>query len=145
MKRIFALMILFCVTVPALAQVVPAAIRADVKSIMTAPQDGLRVILTGTIIGSLGGNDYMFTDGTGHVRISVDADLLSGQALVKGTRIELAGRVNHHLTGNIVTVSVDYITVLKGRADAGKPTWGARHGLAALCRQSRIADPDCMI
>ena len=115
MQRIlFAL--LLGVTAPTIAQVGTPPLKTDVQSILAAPDDGQRVTLRGRIVGRLGNEEYMFTDGTGHIRVRIEGRLLSGQMLGKGTRIEIDGQVDEHLLDDAVDIDVERVLVLKGSA-----------------------------
>jgi uncharacterized protein (TIGR00156 family) len=117
MLKIIPLLLLFAAA-PALAQFDPA-VKADVKSILAAPDDGQRVILRGTITGKVGEEQYMFTDGTGHIQLDVEDRLLWGQILSEGTRVEVEGKVNEHWFSDVIDIDVERVLVLKGKADAG--------------------------
>ena len=120
---LFAL--LLGVTAPTIAQVGSPTLKTDVQSILAAPENGLRVTLRGKIVGRLGNEEYMFTDGTGHIRIRIEGRLLSGQILGKGTRILIDGQVDKHLLGDVVDIDVERVLVLKGSASAeSKPVAG---------------------
>lgn len=117
MKRIF-LVLLLLVGAPAFGQfAVP--VKTDVESILSAPDDGMRVILRGTIAGKLDKEQYMFTDGSGYIPIDVEDRILWGQVLVKGTRVEIEGKVDKHFFSDAIDIDVERVMVLKGSADAG--------------------------
>ena len=124
MKRIL-LTLLLCVAVPVFAQYAITTVESDVRSILAAPDDGQRVLLRGEITGKIDDEEYMFTDGTGNIRLDIDDDLLWGQILTQGTRVEIEGKVDKHLFGDAVDINVERVFVLKGTAGAGaKPASG---------------------
>lgn len=124
MKRIL-LTLLLCVAVPVFAQYAITTVESDVRSILAAPDDGQRVLLRGEITGKIDDEEYMFTDGTGNIRLDIDDDLLWGQILTQGTRVEIEGKVDKHLFGDAVDINVERVLVLKGTAGAGaKPASG---------------------
>jgi uncharacterized protein (TIGR00156 family) len=82
-------------------------------------------LLRGEITGKIDDEEYMFTDGTGNIRLDIDDDLLWGQVLTQGTRVEIEGKVDKHLFGDAVDIDVERVLVLKGTAGAGgKPSNG---------------------
>src|SRR5690606_10498292 len=83
MKKALAVL-LMCVAVPALAQFGSPVAKTDVQSILGAPDDGQRVLLRGTIVGNPGDEEYLFSDGTGNIRLAIEDRLLWGQVLSKG-------------------------------------------------------------
>lgn len=124
MKKIILTLLLF-VAVPVFAQYAIKTVETDVRSVLSAPDDGLRVLLRGEITGKIDDEEYMFTDGTGNIRLDIDDDLLWGQVLTQGTRVEIEGKVDKHLFGDTVDIDVERVLVLKGTAGAGgKPANG---------------------
>jgi uncharacterized protein (TIGR00156 family) len=124
MKKIL-LTLLLLATVPVFAQYAIKTVESDVRSILAAPDDGQRVLLRGEITGKIDDEEYMFTDGTGNIRLDIDDDLLWGQVLTQGTRVEIEGKVDKHLFGDAVDIDVERVLVLKGTAGAGgKPSNG---------------------
>lgn len=118
MKKSLAVL-LMCVTVPALAQFGSPVAKTDVQSIIGAPDDGQRVLLRGTIVGNMGDEEYLFTDGTGNIRLAIEDRLLWGQMLSKDARVEIEGEVDEHLFSNALDISVERVQVLKGSAKSG--------------------------
>ena len=122
-KILFAL--LLCVVPPAFSQYGATAVETDVRSILAAPGDGQRVLLRGEITGKVDDEEYMFTDGTGNIRVDIDDKLLWGQILAPGTRVEIEGRVDKHFFGDAIDIDVERVLVLKGAVGAGsKPANG---------------------
>jgi uncharacterized protein (TIGR00156 family) len=115
MKKSLAVL-LMCVAVPALAQFGSPVAKTDVQSIIGAPDDGQRVLLRGTIVGNMGDEEYLFTDGTGNIRLVIEDRLLWGQMLSKEARVEIEGEVDEHLFINALDISVERVQVLKGSA-----------------------------
>jgi uncharacterized protein (TIGR00156 family) len=119
------LTLLLLAAVPVFAQYAIKMVESDVRSILAVPDDGQRVLLRGEITGKIDDEEYMFTDGTGNIRLDIDDDLLWGQVLTQGTRVEIEGRVDKHLFGDTVDIDVERVLVLKGTAGAGgKPSNG---------------------
>ena len=117
MKR-FVLVVLLCVAAPVGAQMGYPAIKTDVRSILAAPEDGQRVILRGKIVGRLGEEEYMFSDGTGHIPVEIEDKILWGQMITGGVRLEIEGEVDEHLFSDKVDIDVLRVMVLKGTAKA---------------------------
>ena len=56
--------------------------------------DDTDVMLTGTIVSSLGGDDYMFRDDTGDIEVDIDQHLWSGIEATPETRLIVKGEVD---------------------------------------------------
>ncbi len=123
MKKALAVL-LMCVALPALAQFGSTVTKPDVKSILSAPDNGQRVLLRGTIVSNNGDGSYVFTDGTGNIRLAINDDLLWGQVLSKGTRVEIEGEVDEYWFSDGFDISVERVQVLKGSAKSGSGTSG---------------------
>ena len=119
MKRL-VLAVLFSMAAPIAAQMGYPAVKTDVQSILAAPEDGQRVILRGKIVGRMGEETYMFSDGTGHIRVEIEDRILWGQLITGGARLEIEGEVDEHLFSDEVDIDVERVLVLKGTADAGR-------------------------
>ena len=115
MKKALAV-VLMCVALPALAQFGSTVTKPDVQSILSAPENGQRVLLRGTIVSNNGDESYLFTDGTGNIRLAIDDRLLWGQVLSKGTRVEIEGEVDEYWFSDGFDISVERVQVLKGSA-----------------------------
>ncbi len=112
MKKIIAVMLLLG-TIPAFAQFGSSAEKASVQSILTAPNNGHRVLLRGTIVSNNGDESYLFTDGTGQISLAIENRLLWGQKLVKGTPVEIEGEVDERWFSDVVDISVERVQVMK--------------------------------
>jgi uncharacterized protein (TIGR00156 family) len=123
MKKALAVL-LMCVALPALAQFGSTVTKPDVQSILSAPDNGQRVLLHGTIVSNNGDESYLFTDGTGNIRLAIDDDLLWGQVLSKGTRVEIEGEVDEYWFSDGFDISVERVQILKGSAKSGSGTSG---------------------
>lgn len=72
-----------------------AANRANtVAEILKNPIDDQRVILRGKITRHIGGDKYMFSDGTGEIRVDIDDREFPPQPINEKTLIEILGEVD---------------------------------------------------
>lgn len=118
MKRL-VLAVFLCAAAPVAAQMGYPAVKTDVQSILAAPDNGQRVILHGKIVGRMGKEEYLFSDGTGQIRVEIEDRILWGQVITGGARLEIEGEVDEHLFSDEVDIDVARVLVLKGAANAG--------------------------
>lgn len=72
-----------------------ASIRAStVAEILKNPVDDQRVTLRGKIIRQVGDDKYIFTDGTGEIRVDIDQREFPQQPINENTTIEVFGEVD---------------------------------------------------
>lgn len=72
-----------------------AANRANtVAAILKNPVDDQRVILCGNITRHIGGDKYMFSDGTGEIRVDIDDHEFPPQPINEKTTVEIRGEVD---------------------------------------------------
>lgn len=65
----------------------------SVAQILTDPKDDQRVVLRGYLIKQVGREKYMFSDGTGEIRVEIDAEDFRGLTVDAKTRVEIIGEV----------------------------------------------------
>jgi uncharacterized protein (TIGR00156 family) len=72
-----------------------AANRANsVAAILKNPVDDQRVTLRGNITRHIGGDKYMFSDGTGEIRVDIDDHQFPPQPINEKTLVEIMGEVD---------------------------------------------------
>lgn len=71
------------------------ATRANsVAAILKNPIDDQRVTLRGNITRHIGGDKYMFSDGTGEIRVDIDDHQFPPQPINEKTTVEIMGEVD---------------------------------------------------
>lgn len=72
-----------------------SANRANtVADILKNPVDDQRVTLRGNITRHIGGDKYMFSDGTGEIRVDIDDHKFPPQPINEKTTVEILGEVD---------------------------------------------------
>lgn len=87
---------LLMIALPIQAQYVgPSSIPSynTVETILENPIDDMPVVLDGFIIKKVGKEKYIFTDGTGEIRIDLDNKYLPGQTFDDKTKVRIRGEV----------------------------------------------------
>jgi len=64
-----------------------------VADVLKNPVDDQAVVLRGTITKKVGNEKYLFTDGTGEIRVEIDDKHLAQQRFDAQTKVELRGEV----------------------------------------------------
>lgn len=64
-----------------------------VANILRTPVDDLRVTLRGNIIRKIGGDRYIFSDGTGEIRVDIDHSEWPAELVNEKTTVEIIGEV----------------------------------------------------
>jgi uncharacterized protein (TIGR00156 family) len=67
---------------------------SSVADILRNPIDHQQVVLRGNVIRHIRGDNYMFTDGTGEIRVDIDRRELPAQPFNDKTVVEITGRVD---------------------------------------------------
>lgn len=68
---------------------------ASVQAILAHPVDDQHVTLRGKIVRQLRGDKYIFSDGTGEIRVDIDGHLFpQGQPIAASTTVEIVGEVD---------------------------------------------------
>lgn len=73
-----------------------SASRATVSQIKDM-SDESRVVLQGFIESRLGGEDYMFKDKSGSIKVEIDDDIWQGLNVTPNDLVEIEGEVDTHL------------------------------------------------
>lgn len=68
--------------------------------------DDMPVTLTGFLKASLGGEMYIFTDGTGEISVEIDHDKWWGQTATPETPIQIFGEIDKDFMGTKIDVEV---------------------------------------
>lgn len=71
-----------------------------VKNLLEKPPYGETVRLTGKIEAFLGGNRYLFSDGTGHMAIRISLQVFGETALFKTSQIVILGVLKRTFSGS---------------------------------------------
>lgn len=66
----------------------------SVAAILKNPIDDQRVTLRGNITRHIGGDKYMFSDGTGEMRVDIDDHQFPPQPINEKTTVEIIGEVD---------------------------------------------------
>ncbi len=72
--------------------------------------DDMPVTLTGYIKASLGGEMYLFTDGTSDVTVEIDHDKWWGQSATPQTKVQISGEIDKDFMGT--KIDADAIRIL---------------------------------
>ena len=88
----------FAISIPATvyAQYVgPSTLNTplSVADILKKPVDDQDVVLSGFITKKVGKEKYMFSDGTGEIRVEIEAEDFPAQKIDAKTRVEIRGEV----------------------------------------------------
>ena len=67
---------------------------ASVAEILKNPLDNQRVVLRGKILRRLGGDKYLFSDGSAEIIVDIDDNEWPSQPVNENTVIELTGKVD---------------------------------------------------
>lgn len=65
-----------------------------VADILKMPRDDMRVLLIGNLVRKIGHETYMFSDGTGEIRVDIDDEDFPTQPVQADTRVEIMGEVD---------------------------------------------------
>jgi uncharacterized protein (TIGR00156 family) len=70
---------------------------ASVAEILKNPVDDIRVTLQGTLVSKVGHEKYLFSDGTGQIRVEIDDDKFPKTRVDEKTRVTIEGEVEKDL------------------------------------------------
>lgn len=79
------------------ADTIPASATRAFASQIEDMDDDSRVVLQGYIVANLGGEEYLFKDKSGTVRVEIDEDILQGISITPNDMVEIEGEVDTHL------------------------------------------------
>lgn len=91
-----SLIVLLAAQAPALAQYTgpgsqPA--QSSIKQILDNPVDDMNVVLRGTIVRQVSSDKYIFSDGTGEIRVEIDRRLFPASPVTDKVTVEISGEV----------------------------------------------------
>ncbi len=90
------------------------------QMLSTAPDDA-HVVLRGRLVRRINDEKYLFDDGTGQVRVEIDAHLFpQGSPINDQTQIEISGEFDRELMGTS-EVEVKALRVVEGSPAQAKP------------------------
>jgi uncharacterized protein (TIGR00156 family) len=75
-----------------------------VADLLRNPVDALKVTLRGNIIRKIGGDKYVFSDGTGEIRVDIDHSEWPAEPVNEKTTVEIIGEV---YIGVLVAMAID--------------------------------------
>lgn len=81
----------------------------SVADILKNPVDDQPVMLRGFLVRQVGNEKYMFSDGTGEIRVDIDAKRFAGQQIDAKTKVEIRGEVEKDF---LQSPEVDVDTIL---------------------------------
>lgn len=84
----------------------------SVAAILADPVDDRDVTLTGVILRKLGDEMYIFSDGTGEIRVEIDDEDFPASPIDESTRITLRGEIDKTLMAD-PEVDVDVIELVR--------------------------------
>lgn len=84
----------------------------SVAEILKNPVDDQKVVLKGHITKKVGKEKYLFSDGTGEMRIEIDHEKLPMQRIDDKTLVEISGEVETEFMKS-PEIDVDLVSVLK--------------------------------
>lgn len=86
-----------------------AQIESSVAEILKNPVDDLRVVLRGYLLKQVGHEKYLFSDGTGQIRVEIDREDFRGVPVNEKSKVELIGEIEK---GYLISPEVD-VDVIK--------------------------------
>jgi len=87
----------------------------NVKAVLDNPVDDQYVVLRGNITSQVGSEKYMFSDGSGQIRVEIDDDVFPRQRIGPETNVELYGEVEKDFMQS-VEIDVDRMLIVDGQA-----------------------------
>jgi len=83
----------------------------SIAHLLTQGQDDQKVTLQGFIIRKIGHEKYIFSDGTGEIRIEIDDDDFPSEPIDATTQVEIVGEFDKDFVES-PEIDVDFIKVL---------------------------------
>ncbi len=87
------------------------AAAKSVAEIVKNPVDDQLVVLQGKLIRKTGKDSYLFSDGSGEIRVEIDDKLFNGQKVSETTVVEISGEVDKKLVGAL-EIDVDKLDIV---------------------------------
>lgn len=86
---------------------------SSVNAILKHPVDDVAVSLEGHIVRKVGKDKYIFSDGTGEIRLEIDRKHLSATPFDEKTKVRIQGEVDSELMRSL-EIDVDRVTIVSG-------------------------------
>lgn len=86
--------------------------HSTVAAVLKNPVDDQAVVLRGFLTKKVGNEKYLFSDGTGEIRVDIDHKRFGGQKIDEKTKVELHGEVEKDFLES-PEIDVDSITIVK--------------------------------
>lgn len=87
--------------------------KTTVADVLKNGVDDQRVVLQGNVLRRLYGDKYIFSDGTGEIRVDIDTEEWPpGQQISESTRVEIIGKVDVDW-GRVTEIDVKVLRVVK--------------------------------
>lgn len=118
MQRSIALAALFAVAPFASAQYFGPGAQGsanNVKAVLDNPVDDQYIVLRGNITSQVGSEKYMFSDGSGQIRVEIDDDVFPRHRIGPESTVELYGEVEKDFMQS-VEIDVDRMLMVDGQA-----------------------------
>jgi uncharacterized protein (TIGR00156 family) len=87
----------------------------NVKAVLDNPVDDQVVVLRGNLTSQIGAEKYMFSDGSGQIRVEVDDDVFPRHRIGRETVVELYGEVEKDFMQN-PEIDVDRVLIVDAQA-----------------------------
>ena len=94
---------------PVTAKAKPAL---SVAEVLKNPVDNQAVLLSGVLMKKVGNEKYLFSDGTGEIRVEIENEVFPAQTIDGKTKVELKGEVEKDFL-DTPEIDVDLISVAK--------------------------------
>lgn len=86
--------------------------HTTVADVLKHPVDDQQVVLRGFLTKQVGKEKYLFSDGTGEIRVDIDNKRMAGQRIDEKTKIELHGEVEKDFMES-PEIDVDSLVIIK--------------------------------
>lgn len=84
---------------------------ANIKEVLSSAPDNARVELVGYVTRQVGKEKYIFNDGTGEIRVEIEAEDFPKVRIDEKTKLRIGGEVEKEFLQS-PEIDVDHITVL---------------------------------
>ena len=85
---------------------------STVEEVNKKPVDGAEVTFKGYLLRKVGNEKYIFSDGTGEIRVEIDNDIFPNVAVGAKTKVEIKGEVEKDFLES-PEIDVDIIQVME--------------------------------
>ncbi|MCD8554089.1 NirD/YgiW/YdeI family stress tolerance protein [Seleniivibrio sp.] len=92
----------------------PNAVKtySTVEEVIKKPVDGAEVSFQGYLLKKVGNKKYIFSDGTGEIRVDIDNDIFPNVAVGAKTKVEVKGEIEKDFLES-PEIDVDIIQVME--------------------------------